>query len=45
MSLTRFKCLDIHSYKSVDHRSKLSFQFKQINSISLKTKGNREDYG
>jgi len=42
MSLTQFKGPHIHSYKSIDHQSKIIFfQVKQINSIFLKVEGNR----
>jgi hypothetical protein len=45
MSLNQFNDPHIHSYKSVDHWSKINILHdKQINSISLKAEGNRWDY-
>jgi hypothetical protein len=50
MSLIQFKGLDIHSYKFspinllIIKVKQIFLQFKQINSMSLKVKGNRGDF-
>jgi hypothetical protein len=35
MSLTQFKGLDIHSYKSVNHRSKINILASQVNKFDI----------